>query len=122
MQVQILPPLPDPPFSTDDFAPKLETEQLPAYSYLLGMDLGDGYLCRMARTYRLEIYLYWRDESGIATVGSAIRALLPTHKVGRERPGGDRLFQGLARILPAAWPRIQAQPADRPHAMAADDL
>jgi hypothetical protein len=33
------------------------------------MYLGDGYICRVRRTYRLEVYLYRDDERGIARVG-----------------------------------------------------
>ena len=40
VQVQVLPPLP------------LAPEQAGVYSYLLGMYVDDGYLCRMPRTYR----------------------------------------------------------------------
>ena len=54
----------------------------------------------MARTYRLEIYLHWKDESGIQRVEAAIRALLPTHKTGLRRHGNARVVTSYYK----GWP------------------
>lgn len=45
-----------------------------AYSYLLGLYLGDGYICRMARTWRLRIALDSRYPGIIEGARSAIAA------------------------------------------------
>lgn len=58
------------------------------YAYLLGQYLGDGTLVRVPRTWRLEIY---GDEKYLAItdeVRAAMRAVMPTSKVGvRHRTG-----------------------------------
>ena len=69
VQVRILPPLPT-------------SSQSAAYSYLLGMYLGDGYISRTPRTYRLEVSLHKRQGPVIERVASAISALRPGHPVG----------------------------------------
>jgi hypothetical protein len=69
------------------------------------MYLGDGYVCRMPRTYRLEVYLYWKDERGIQRVGAAIRALLPTHKIGLRRHGNARVVTSYFKGWPAFFPQ-----------------
>jgi hypothetical protein len=54
LQVRILPPLPTPLMQ---LPPDPWPDQLPSYSYLLGMYLGDGYIGRTPRTYRFHVSL-----------------------------------------------------------------
>jgi hypothetical protein len=56
--------------------------QRQAYSYLLGMYLGDGHIARMPRTFRLRIFLNRRQHDVIARVKQAILTLLPENRVG----------------------------------------
>jgi transcriptional regulator with XRE-family HTH domain len=60
----------------------------PAYSYLLGMYLGDGHLTHFARTLRLQIYLDSRYPGIIGECVRAIRRLMPLNRVTvyRRRP------------------------------------
>jgi len=68
------------------------------------MYLGDGYVCRMPLTYRLEIYLHRNDHRGVEKASTAIRTLLPTHRVGLRRHGGavvvTRCFKGWPGLFP----------------------
>ncbi|HET9491665.1 MAG TPA: helix-turn-helix domain-containing protein [Methylomirabilota bacterium] len=105
MQVRILPPLPL----------LLTTTERSAYSYLLGMYLGDGYVCRMPRTYRLEIYLHRNDQRGIRQASVAIQTLLPRHRIGLRRHGGATVvtcyFKGWPMLFPQHGPgRKNARP------------
>jgi hypothetical protein len=70
VQVRILPPLP-----TACASPDLSASQLRPYNYLLGVYLGDGYINRCPRTFRLEIYLNAKDTRGIRQTADAMRAL-----------------------------------------------
>ena len=110
MQVRILPPLPSLVFQSLPPPPLIPREQFAVYSYLLGMYLGDGYLCRMARTYRLDVYLDGRDQHTIDRVSAAINALLPAHRVGLRRHGSAVVvtcyFKG--------WPQLFPQPGAGP--------
>jgi hypothetical protein len=53
-----------------------------AYLYLLGMYLGDGYINREPRTYRLRISLDMAYPQIIQACADAVAALLPSNKVG----------------------------------------
>jgi hypothetical protein len=69
------------------------------------MYLGDGYISRLRRTYRLEVSLHQRQKAGIERVAGAIAALRPG------RPGGFRL-RGSVTIVNAcsnAWPILFPQ-------------
>lgn len=57
-----------------------------AYSYLFGVYLGDGYINKEPRTYKLRIFLATAYPDIINTCIAAIETLLPMNKVG--------LFQG----------------------------
>jgi transcriptional regulator with XRE-family HTH domain len=59
-----------------------------AYSYLLGMYLGDGHLTHFARTLRLQIYLDSRYPGIIGECVRAIRRVMPRNRVTvyRRRP------------------------------------
>jgi hypothetical protein len=87
MQVRILPPLPIQDRDRDKCPVVLPVDRWCNYSYLLGMYLGDGYLCRVRRTYRLEVSLNRKDERGIGRVGRAISAVLPGTRVGLRAHG-----------------------------------
>ena len=63
----------------------LHQHQYPAYAYLLGVYLGDGYIYRMPRTYVLRIFLHREQREIGERVKRAISKLLPAHRVGRVR-------------------------------------
>jgi len=67
---------------------------------LLGMYLGDGYVCRLPRTYRLEVYLHRADTRGIERVSRVLPALLPNRRVGRRRHGNAVVVTSYYR----SWP------------------
>jgi Homeodomain-like domain len=77
--------------------PEHAFEELPerAYSYLLGVYLGDGFLARSRRgVYRLRITLDNRYPGIIAESRAAAQAVLPTNQVGVQR----RLGQGCSEV------------------------
>jgi hypothetical protein len=59
-----------------------------AYSYLLGMYLGDGHLTQFARTLRLQVYLDSGYPGIIGECVRAIRRVMPLNRVAvyRRRP------------------------------------
>jgi hypothetical protein len=59
-----------------------------AYSYLLGMYLGDGHLTQFARTLRLQVYLASGYPGIIGECVRAIRRVMPLNRVAvyRRRP------------------------------------
>ncbi len=93
VQVQVLPPLP------------LAPEQAGVYSYLLGMYLDDGYLCRMPRTYRLEVYLHRDDARVIGSVAAAISSLGPGYRVGFRRHGAAVVVTSYFKRWPVLFPQ-----------------
>ena len=96
MQVRILPPLP----SLGPFARRRFKE----YSYLIGLYLGDGYIIRFPRTYRLHVYLHRDDDVVIAKAADSIRKLRPGHPVGFRHKGAmiivNAYFNNWPRLFP----------------------
>jgi len=78
------------------------------YSYLLGMYLGDGCICRCARTYRLLVYLHENDIATIERVSRIIFQLIPHRRVGLARHGHamavSSYWQGWPTVLPQHGP------------------
>ena len=68
--------------------PRLVALDCCAYSYLLGMYLGDGHLTQFARTLRLQVYLDSRYPGIIGECVRAIRRVMPVNRVAvyRRRP------------------------------------
>ena len=102
LQVRILPPLPS--LQTQPPA-GLGAAQFAAYSYLLGMYLGDGYICRARRTYRLHVSLHQRQERIIQRVTEVIAALRPRHPVGYRRRGAVVIVNAYANAWPILFPQ-----------------
>lgn len=102
LQVRILPPLPYSP-GKSSVAP--EVAEPAAYSYLLGIYLGDGYLSRTPKTYRLEISLHERQTRVIERVTRAITALRPGHPVGLRRRGHVTIVNAYANAWPTLFPQ-----------------
>jgi Homeodomain-like domain len=87
----------------------LHQHQYPAYAYLLGMYLGDGYIGRTPRTYVLRIYLHRDQHEVIERVRRAIATLLPGHRVGLGVHHGAGIamqcyFQGWIDLFPQHGP------------------
>jgi len=93
LQVRILPPLPSSPFDRA------------AYSYLLGMYLGDGCISRTRRRYRLEVSLHERQKPVIERVASAISALRPGHPVGFRRRTAVTIVNAYSNAWPTLFPQ-----------------
>jgi len=53
------------------------------YSYLLGVYLGDGYIVRLQRTFRLRIYLDAKYPEIIDEVANAVRSIAPNRGASR---------------------------------------
>ena len=60
----------------------LHEHQYPAYTYLLGMYLGDGCITHEPRTYRLLIYLNRNTPRIIATCAESVVIVVPHRRVG----------------------------------------
>src|SRR5258705_1982809 len=98
LQVRLLPPPPSSPAH-------LEVAQHASYSYLLGMYLGDGYIGRARRTYRLQVSLHERQEHVIARVAQAINLLRPGRPVGIRRRGTVTIVNAYANSWPVLLPQ-----------------
>jgi hypothetical protein len=83
----------------------LEPTQQASYSYLLGIYLGDGYISRTLRTYRLEVSLHRNQERVIARVAGAITMLRPGRPVGLRRRGSVTIVNAYANAWPVLFPQ-----------------
>jgi len=83
----------------------LDAAQHAAYSYLLGMYLGDGYIGRTPRTYRLEVSLHKRQARVIERVARAISVLRPGHPVGLRRRGPVTVVNAYSNAWPVLFPQ-----------------
>ena len=101
VQVRILPPLP----SFGPYHYPVPRRCFNDYSYLLGLYLGDGYIDRSPRTYRLHVYLHRDDHVVIAKAARAIRTLRPGHPVGFRRTGAMVIVNAYSND----WPRLFPQ-------------
>jgi hypothetical protein len=84
---------------------ELAASQRKAYSYRLGIYLGDGYLARTPKTYRLEVSLHERQTQVIERVTRAIATLRPGHPVGRRRRGAVIVVNAYANAWPLLFPQ-----------------
>lgn len=87
----------------------LHQHQHPAYVYLLGLYLGNGYVSRMPRTYVLRIFLNRNHPAIIAEAKAAISRVLPTHRVGAWRLGECLVV----RSYWLGWPSLLPQTGRR---------
>jgi hypothetical protein len=101
VQVRILPPLPAAHHACVHLAPS----QLSAYSYLLGVYLGDGHITREPRTYRLHIYMNARDTRVIRQTADAMRHVLPRNRVGMRYRRSVVVVNSYSQL----WPRLFPQ-------------
>jgi len=76
-----------------------------SYSYLLGMYLGDGYISRTPRTYRLEVSLHRNQERVVARVAGAIAMLRPSRPVGLRRRSSVTIVNAYANAWPVLFPQ-----------------
>jgi Homeodomain-like domain-containing protein len=60
---------------------------LPAYTYLLGLYLGDGCIVRAGRVYRLRVVLDRRYPGIVAECRRAMEIVMPSSRVGVQRKG-----------------------------------
>ena len=83
----------------------LEVTQLASYSYLLGMYLGDGYISRTPRTYRLEVSLHRSQERIVERVACAIATLRPGRPVGLRHRRSVTIVNSYANAWPILFPQ-----------------
>lgn len=83
----------------------LSAAQFPVYSYLLGMYLGDGYICRTRRTYRFHVSLHQRQAHVIERVVHAIATIRPGHPVGSRRRGAVTIVNAYWNAWPVLFPQ-----------------
>jgi len=69
------------------------------------MYLGDGYIGRARRTYRLQVSLHERQEHVIARVAQAINVLRPGRPVGFRRRGPVTIVNAYANSWPVLFPQ-----------------
>jgi len=69
------------------------------------MYLGDGYISRTPRTYRLEVSLHKRQGPVIERVARAISALRPGHPVGLRRRETVTIVNAYANSWPVLFPQ-----------------
>lgn len=77
------------------------------YVYLLGIFLGDGFIAKHARCYRLVVFLDRRYQGIVRECAEAIAAVMPSSKVGvyqRRRDGADEVSS-----YSRAWPCVIPQ-------------
>lgn len=101
MQVRLLPPLP--PIQATPAS--LKPDHFEAYSYLLGMYLGDGYIGKTPRTYRLHVSLHQRQDKVIERVVRAIATLRPGRPVGQRRRGPVVIVNAYSNAWPTLFPQ-----------------
>src|SRR5213593_4172791 len=102
LQVRLLPPLPTVPTRPPA---GLGATQFPAYSYLLRMYLGDGYICRTPRTYLFHVSLHQHQEPVIRRVTEAIAVLRPGRPVGVRRRGVVVIVNAYSNAWPVLFPQ-----------------
>jgi hypothetical protein len=69
------------------------------------MYLGDGYICRTPRTYRLEVSLHERQARVIERVARAIFSLRPGRPVGFRRRGAVTIVNAYSNAWPVLFPQ-----------------
>jgi intein-encoded DNA endonuclease-like protein len=66
----------------EKFNPKqLLEEQKESYSYCLGLYLGDGYICKTRRTYRLRIFQTAKYKNLVRLCQHNLKTILPNNKI-----------------------------------------
>jgi len=83
----------------------LELAQQAPYRYLLGIYLGDGYISRTLRAYRLEVSSHRNQERVVARVAGAITMLRPGRPVGLRRRGNVTIVNAYANAWPVLFPQ-----------------
>jgi hypothetical protein len=85
----------------------LHQHQFPAYAYLLGMYLGDGYIAHLGQQYILRVYLNRKQRLVIERVREAIEALLPGLRVNyvQSRQAAVTVVTCYGRMWPEVFPQ-----------------
>jgi hypothetical protein len=79
----------------------------PQYAYLLGIYLGDGWLCRMPRTWRLFVFQDAAHPGVIEEIATALPAVVPGIRVHVRRRGQTNCvaISAYSRSWPALFPQ-----------------
>jgi hypothetical protein len=77
------------------------------YAYLLGLYLGDGFIARHARTYRLTIFMDRAYQQIVGECADAMATLMPTSKVAVLRRAYEQLDE--VNCYSKAWPCLFPQ-------------
>lgn len=82
------------------------------YAYLLGLYLGDGYICRSGRTYRLRIFMDSRYPGIIEEARLAVAAVLAPNRASIQRFRDKNMVEihGHSSSLPLVFPQHGAGP------------
>lgn len=84
------------------------------YAYLLGLYLGDGYICRTGRTFRLRIAMDSRYPAIIEEARASVAAVLaPNHGSVQRYPGNMVEVCGYSSSLPRLFPQHGPGPKDQ---------
>ena len=93
---------------------QIQPDSIPSapYAYLLGLYLGDGYICRTGRSYRLRIAMDSRYPGIIEEARSAIEAVLAPNKGSVQRFRDKNMVEVYAysNSLPTLFPQIGPGP------------
>ena len=83
----------------------LRMEEVPReYSYLLGLYLGDGYICRAGSVYRLRIVFDRRYPAIIGEADRTMKVVMP-NRVGRVRATGCLELSSYSKHWPCLFPQ-----------------
>ena len=105
VQVRILPP---PPWSFCETGPEERKREVVgrAYSFLLGMYLGDGHIVHAKKSFRLQIYLHVAQGELIERVVATIKTLLPERPIAIINHGRNAVA---VSVYFAGWPWLFPQ-------------
>jgi hypothetical protein len=84
---------------------EIADEQEVAYTYLLGLYLGDGHITRLARTYRLRIALHGIYPGIVGSCIAAMETLLPNKVAISPTPSRAVVVSVYSNALPDLFPQ-----------------
>lgn len=89
---------------------ELDENKIKAYSYILGLYLGDGYINKTARTYRLRIALDKKYSQLNSFAKMNLQTLFPSNKIGIINFKGHINLSVFSNKLPLLFPQHGSGP------------